>query len=514
VLYGALVAAALFIGAPADEAPGSPAARGRAAASLLASGLVAAALAAPAILGGLTTISESSRTAEGGYGPAAAAAGALPPSRLVEIFSDGLVADWTRTIFAPGLGTYYPYLPSITPGRVALVLAILGLLLGGVGRLRALGLVAVGVLLAVGPATPVWEAASRALPVVGVVRYPERHMLLTGFALAWLSALGLRALERRLPPRVAPGVLAAVAALILVDREGVARRLVFTLPGSVLTTPPGSLAGWPTPAPGETRPRLVHRDAFVPVPKYLGLDLLAADRLARESLMPEYPGLFGFASLFVPDYDLTLPVEAVEWTRLLTAALPKPGPLPTRFLVNAGASAIVRSEPAAGGTWGVRVEPLSGSRPPWRFAARVVSDPDGRRLFQRFLEDGIDPENAYVDEEPAGESRPSIGRLVSVRDAADALTIVADVEGPADAFLMLFRLRQACAEATLDGQTVPVARTDFGFAGVRVPPGRHVVRLRPDTRWVKIGLVGTLTGIAALLALALRGRRRAAAPAA
>jgi hypothetical protein len=514
VLYGTLVAVALFVGAPDDEADEAPAPRRRSASALLASALLATFLAAPAILGGLTTIAESSRTAEGGYGLATAAVGAVPPRRLVEILSDGLVADWTRAAFAPGFGTYYPYLPSITPGRVALVFAAIGLVVDGAGRFRALGLVAASLLLAVGPATPVWGAAARALPVVGVVRYPERHLLLAGFAFAWLSALGLRALERRLPSRIAPGALAAVAVLILVDREGVARRLVYTAPGSVLRARPEALAGWPEPAPGETRPRLVPRDTLVPVPKYLGLDLIAANRLAVESLMPEYPGLFGFASLFVSDYDMTLPVEAVEWTRLLTAALPEPGPLPTRLLVNAGASAVVRSEPAAGGGWAVRVEPLSGGRPPWRFAERVVSDPDGRRLFRRFLEDGIDAGIAYVDEEPAGERRPSAGRLLSIRDAGDALTIAAEVDGPADAFLMLFRLRQACAEATLDGQPVAVARTDFGFAGVRVPPGRHVVRLRPDTRWVKIGLVGTLTGCAAFLALALRGRRRADVPAA
>lgn len=514
VLYGTLVAVALFVGAPDDEADEAPAPRRRSASALLASALLATFLAAPAILGGLTTIAESSRTAEGGYGLATAAVGAVPPRRLVEILSDGLVADWTRAAFAPGFGTYYPYLPSITPGRVALVFAAFGLVVDGAGRFRALGLVAASLLLAVGPATPVWGAAARALPVVGVVRYPERHLLLAGFAFAWLSALGLRALERRLPSRIAPGALAAVAVLILVDREGVARRLVYTAPGSVLRARPEALAGWPEPAPGETRPRLVPRDTLVPVPKYLGLDLIAANRLAVESLMPEYPGLFGFASLFVSDYDMTLPVEAVEWTRLLTAALPEPGPLPTRLLVNAGASAVVRSEPAAGGGWAVRVEPLSGGRPPWRFAERVVSDPDGRRLFRRFLEDGIDAGIAYVDEEPAGERRPSAGRLLSIRDAGDALTIAAEVDGPADAFLMLFRLRQACAEATLDGQPVAVARTDFGFAGVRVPPGRHVVRLRPDTRWVKIGLVGTLTGCAAFLALALRGRRRADVPAA
>ncbi|HQR46735.1 MAG TPA: hypothetical protein PLB02_12575, partial [Thermoanaerobaculia bacterium] len=370
------------------------------------------------------------------------------------------------------------------------------------------------VLLALGPATPAWEAAARALPVVGIVRYPERHLLLAGFAFAWLSALGLRALERRIPSRAVPAALAALAVLVLIDREGVVRRLAYTAPGSVLAAPPEALAGVPSPAPGETRPRLVHRDMLVPVPKYLGRDVPGANRIAAEGLMPEYPGLFGYASLFVPDYDLTLPVEAVEWTRLLTTALPGPGPMPERLLRNAGARAVVRSEPAPEGAWSVRVEPLPGSLPPWRFAARVVSDPDGRRLFQRFLEDGVDPESAYLDAEPAGERRPSAGRLVSVRDAADALTLVAEVDGPGDAFLMLFRLRQACVEATLDGRPVPVARTDFGFAGVAVPPGRHVVRLRPETRWVKIGLVGTLTGSAVLLALALRGRRRAALPAA
>jgi len=513
LLYGALVAAALYFGAPVDEASGPPAPRRRSGAALLGSGLLAAALAAPAILGGLSTIAESSRTAEGGYGLASAAAGAVPPKRLVELLSDGLVADWTRTYFAPGYGTYYPHLPSITPGRVALVFVVLGLALGGAGRFRALGLLAASLLLAVGPATPVWEAAARTLPVVGVVRYPERHLLLAGFAFAWMAALGLRALERRLPPRAAPGTLAAVAILILADREGVARRLVYTVPGSVLTERPAALGGLPAPASDEARPRLVHRDTLVPVPKYLGLDLSAANRRAAESLMPDYPGLFGFASLFVSDYDLTLPVEAVEWTRLLTSALPEPGPLPMRLLVNAGASAVVRSEPAPAGVWVTRVDPLPGARPPWRFASRVVSDRDGRRLFRRFLEDGIDADSAYVDEEPAGERRPSAGRLISVRDSAGALTLETEVDGPADAFLMLFRLRQACAEATLDGQPLPVARTDFGFSGVRIPPGRHVVRLRPDTRWVKIGFVGTLTGIAAFLALALRGRRRAVVPA-
>ena len=77
---------------------------------------------------------------------------------------------------------------------------------------------------------------------------------------------------------------------------------------------------------------------------------------------------------------------------------------------------------------------------------------------------------------------------------------------------MLWRLREAVEEAAVDGrkaETVPMA---FGFAGLRVPPGRHAVTLRPETRWVKIGSLVT-AATAAALALA-RARRRGGAAAA
>lgn len=509
VLYAALLAAALVFGRPPDGNPGPAVPIRRTVTTLVAAGLVAALLAAPALLGGLATIAESARTVEGGFGLDAAAIGALPPQRLVEFLSDGLVADWTRVPAATGLGAYYPHVPSITPGRVALVLALAGLALGGAGRFRAVVLGAAGILLALGPVTPVWTTAARFLPVVGSVRFPERHIALSGLAFVWLAALGLRSLERRLAPRAATAAIAAVAVLTLADREGAARRLLGMEAGGILTAPPEALRAWPRSGPDPTPPRLVHRDALVPVAKFAGLGVHEGTRLAAETVVPEYPALFGIASLFAPDYDLTLPAEAVEWTRLLKTALPKPGPMPIRLLSNAGAAAVVWSERAPDGVWTARLEPLEGARPPWRLASRVVSDPDGRRLFQRFLEEGIDPETAYVME-GAGVGNASSGRLLAVRDRADALSLVVEADGPADAFLMLFRLRQACVEATLDGRPVPVAATDFGFAGLRVPPGRHVVRLRPGTRWVKLGLVGTLGGSAAWLILAVRSRRRKA----
>lgn len=512
LLYAGLVAIAVASGRSGDEASGSRLALLRTASALGGSALLAAFLAAPAILGGLATIAESSRTAEGGFNLAIAGTGSLPAARLVELFSDGVLADWTRLPFAPGLGRYYPYVPSLTPGRVALVFALLGLAVGGTGRFRALGLAAISILLALGPATPVWDVAVRILPVAGTVRYPERHVLLSGFALAWLAGLGLLALERRLPGRAKTGVSLLLLPAILLDREGVARRLIGAEPGEILTRRPLALAAIPMAARDASPPRLVPRDSLVPVPKFEGRDVQALTREGAESLTPEFPALFGAASLFSPDYDLTLPREADEWIRLLGTALPEPGPAPLRLLVNAGASAVVRSEAPQGGRFTTRVEPVAERVAPWRFASRVVSDPDGRRLYERFLKEGIDSEAAYVREGPPGEGRPASGRVLSIADRGDALSLEVDASGPGESFLMLFRLRVACDEAEIDGKRVPVAPVDFGFSGVRVPPGRHVLRLRPDTRWVKIGLVGTVTGCAVVLALARRRRRGRAAP--
>ncbi|MFI5180229.1 MAG: hypothetical protein ACHQPI_02435 [Thermoanaerobaculia bacterium] len=508
LLYAGLVALAVALGRSGDEAPGSRPSFLRTAAALGGSATLAALLAAPAILGGLATIAESSRTAEGGYDLAIAGKGALPAARLAEFFSDGVIADWTRVAYTPELGRYYPYVPSLTPGRIALVFALLGLAVGGAGRFRAAGLSAISILLALGGATPVWAIAARVLPVAGTVRYPERHVLLSGFALSWLAALGLSALERRLTGRAKAGVFLLLLPLILLDREGVARRLIGAEPKEILMLRPSTLASIPAAVRDVSPLRLVARDSLVPIPRFKGQDVGALTREGAESLTPEFPALFGVASLFSPDYDLTLPEEADEWIRLLGTALAEPRPASLRLLVNAGASAVVRSEAPPGGRYATHVEPFVEKVAPWRFASRVVSDPDGRRLFERFLKEGIDPEAAYVREGPPGESRVASGRVLSVVDRGDALTLEVDASGPEESFLMLFRLRIACDEAEMDGKRTPVAPVDFGFAGVRVPPGQHVLRLRPDTRWVKIGLVGTVAGCAVVLALALAPLRR------
>jgi hypothetical protein len=83
-----------------------------------------------------------------------------------------------------------PYLPSLYLGLSALGFALIALT-GGRRIARALGLMAVvGIALAVGDHLPFLHAAQIALPVLRMLRFPVKAMLLTGFAWSVLVALG------------------------------------------------------------------------------------------------------------------------------------------------------------------------------------------------------------------------------------------------------------------------------------------------------------------------------------
>ena len=72
---------------------------------------------------------------------------------------------------------------------------------------------------------------------------PERHLILAGFGLAWLAALGLSRLALAISPRALRIVLPLLALAVLLDREGIARRLSPLEDASVLTRAPASPRG-------------------------------------------------------------------------------------------------------------------------------------------------------------------------------------------------------------------------------------------------------------------------------
>ena len=83
-----------------------------------------------------------------------------------------------------------PFLPSLYLGLSALAFVLIALT-GGRRIARVLGLMAVvGIALAVGPHLPVLHAAQIALPILRMLRFPAKAMLLAAFAWSVLVALG------------------------------------------------------------------------------------------------------------------------------------------------------------------------------------------------------------------------------------------------------------------------------------------------------------------------------------
>ncbi len=336
-------------------------------------------------------------------------------------------------------------------------------------------------------------------------------MILSGFGLAWLAALGLARLVLAISPRSRRIVLPLLALAVFLDREGTARRLSPVSDAALLKERPRLLAPLPEAAGDAPPPRLFFNDAYQPVPVYDTRDIGAATRVGCETLLPAYASLFGIGYQFEVDYDLSLSAETSEWARLLSRAVRETPSLALRFVRAAGVSAIVKSERGNDGRYRSHLARIGNALPPYRFAAHVVASADARAVFARLLEDGFSPDTAYVDAAMPGVSAsPAPGRILSAADRPSGLFLDVEVDGPAPGFLMLYRLREAAEEATLDGRPVPVSRVAFGFAGLPVPPGRHSLRLRPDTRWVKIGaLISVLTSLT-LAATVLAPRRRAA----
>lgn len=429
VLYAVIVAMALLTvrGSEAD----APTLR-RAVLSLALAALAGALLAGPAVLPAISTAVRSARGPGGGTNLEFAGEGSLAVVRLKDLLADGLVADWSEVLSVPGL-RMYPYLPSITPGRVAWLLVLAGLFAKGRARWAALSLCVVGVLLALGPATPVWILAARAVPLLRKVRFPEKHVILAGFGFAWLALLGLGLIERWLGG-MRPVVWLCLLVATWLDRDRIARDLSPTADASIVEVPPPALRGL-SPGDRDAPPlRLFTEDAYRETLRFPG-GVRGATLGPVLFLAPEYPSLFGFANQLERDYDLTLPRQAFEWTRLVPRVLSSRKESLLRFLRAVGVGAVESGE-VKGDRLEPVLRPVESRVPPFRFASRVVADANARHVYERLLAEGFDPDTAYVpgldsfyaNPSPAESSPSAIGRTLSVsawksRDPARASSL-------------------------------------------------------------------------------------------
>ncbi len=155
---------------------------------------LALALSAVQTLPGALRLRDSAR----GAGLAAEAAGAWStrPLRLIETAFPHLFGDPVRDEEDLYFGwrlhdREYPFLVSIYPGILVVILGAAALLRGGVPRRLGLGLgVAAGLLLGLGRHGPLWPLVQR-LPVFSQLRYPEKFLLLSLALLTFAAALEL-----------------------------------------------------------------------------------------------------------------------------------------------------------------------------------------------------------------------------------------------------------------------------------------------------------------------------------
>jgi hypothetical protein len=153
----------------------------------------------------------------------------MPPQRLVEIVLPRFYGDPARVsegLFFGGeiSDGQYPYVESLYPGLLLAVLGAAALIRSRIPRRAALGVAfGAGVFLALGRHNPLYAGLRRAVPLLAILRYPEKFAILATLALVLAGVLGWQRLldERQagrpeaanLPLALSLAVLAAAASL-------------------------------------------------------------------------------------------------------------------------------------------------------------------------------------------------------------------------------------------------------------------------------------------------------------
>ena len=148
----------------------------------------------------------------------------LPPSRLAEVIFPRFFGDPARAsdgqFFGWGIDDLdYPYLESLYPGLLLTVLGLAALLRGRIPRRAAWAAVcAAGLLLALGRHNPFHEGLRRMIPLLGLLRFPERFAVVTVFALTMAGASSWQRLldDRQAGRPEAADFPLAVAGVVLV----------------------------------------------------------------------------------------------------------------------------------------------------------------------------------------------------------------------------------------------------------------------------------------------------------
>jgi hypothetical protein len=197
--------------------------------------LAAVALAAVQLVPTLGRVADSPRA--GGLGTTAATVWSAPPERLAEVVFPHFFGDPNRDqeglFFGWNLHDRdYPYVTSVYPGLLLVVLGVSALALWPVPRRAAWALAVIGgCFLALGRHNPLFEALREAVPVLAVLRFPEKFAILALPALGFAGALGWQRLqEERAAGRPQAVDLPLALSLVLLATAGGITVVLYTVP--------------------------------------------------------------------------------------------------------------------------------------------------------------------------------------------------------------------------------------------------------------------------------------------
>jgi hypothetical protein len=393
----------------------------------------------------------------------------------------GMFASWA--IPSGPAGFEFPPLAAYYVGGVATVAAVAG----AIGSLRQsaffVAVLAVGVVLSLGAATPV-NAWLHALPVFSAFRHPFKHLFEVSFALAVLAAFGMQLLAGRRDGHVSPlrtgaALLATVVtAVLLRTSTGV---IAAANPGGVDTSgaKPSAAAriepGWRVLTPRQVFQKRDPELLIGDFPSQFGIAALHGAGPFLWSPLAEATGMIeeetSFRQGLFGSKDRTL---ALLSSRYLIQTRQK-----NRFAPDADPSAWT----VAGETVGGRILERRDALARLRFvgSVRCASEDEIRASLSGA---GEDPASvALLDcaarPAPGGpfHTPASLSATIAAEEAG-ALVLETNVPEGAGAFLVVSQSDFPGWHAAVDGRRAPVHRVHGLVQGIELPPGSRRVEMR------------------------------------
>ena len=397
-------------------------------------------------------------------------------------------------------------------------------------------LAVLGLLFALGPATPVYRLAFTLLPGLRSFRIPQRFLFVACGAFATLAGLGLTRAQRWWSERRAGNpspvtslhLAGAVVALTALDLAVTQVRQNPLVDGRAWLAPPAAvraLAGEPVGRVYALESSAVHRQAFSLAH---GWRDLAPYRVARELIQPN-ANLFW--SLAAPDgYAglVTRPME-ISWGPMSPAhdglargsyhaeqdqIVPVGGFVRYRAMnhvTHVLAPTTVQSqrlEPMASGSW-ARLYRVRDPLPLAYFVGRAVAVPSDQAAARWMFSEAFSPRREVLLHSPAAGTLPTApapgpSTLVPARIVRPANTrLTATVDAPTAGWLVLAESWYPGWTATVDGHDAPIVRANINQKAVAVPAGTHRVTFVFWPRSLARGALVSALALACLLAAAL-----------